>query len=146
MIRVVAAVALASLAVACAGAGDPARTPAPSGDAGPTTAADAAYPDVVDVAVTPGGDGTYTFDVTISSPYDTPERYADAFRVRTPDGRVLGVRELTHPHQDEQPFTRSLAGVEAPPDAETLVVEARDLVNGWGGATVALTRSELEGS
>lgn len=105
--------------------------------------AGAAYPDVIDVSVSAGGDGSYTFDATISSPYDTPDRYADAFRVRTPDGTVLGVRELTHPHQDEQPFTRSLTGVEVPAAVDRVVVEGRDRANGWGGATVEIPRSEL---
>ena len=34
--------------------------------------------------------------------------------VCTPDGKVLGYRKLHHPHENEQPFTRSLSGVEIP--------------------------------
>jgi len=100
-----------------------------------TPAGDGSYPDVVDATVERNGD-TFTFDVTISSPYDTPERYADAWRVVGPDGTVLGVRELLHDHQNEQPFTRSLSGVEIPDDVDTVTIEGRDQVNGWGGATV----------
>ncbi len=100
-----------------------------------TPAGDGLYPDVVDATVERNGD-TFTFDVTISSPYDTPERYADAWRVVGPDGTVLGVRELLHDHQNEQPFTRSLSGVEIPDDVDTVTIEGRDQVNGWGGATV----------
>ena len=132
---------------ACGGAGDEAAQtpPPPSAGAAASPSDGASYPDVVDVTVRSDGTG-YTFDATISSPYDSPERYADAFRVRTPDGTVLGVRELTHPHQDEQPFTRSLSDVEVPDDVDRLIVEGRDLVNGWGGATVAIDRSELPGA
>ncbi len=100
-----------------------------------TPAGDGLYPDVVDATVERNGD-TFTFDVTISSPYDTPDRYADAWRVVGPDGTVLGVRELLHDHQNEQPFTRSLSGVEIPDDVDTVTIEGRDQVNGWGGATV----------
>src|SRR6056297_2161079 len=96
---------------------------------------DGLFPDVVDATVERDGD-TFRFDVTISSPYDTPERYADAWRVVGPDGTVLGVRELLHDHQNEQPFTRSLSGVEIPDDVDTVTIEGRDQVNGWGGATV----------
>lgn len=96
---------------------------------------DGLFPDVVDVTVERDGD-TFRFDVTISSPYDTPERYADAWRVVGPDGTVLGVRELLHDHQDEQPFTRSLSGVEIPAGVDTVTIEGRDQVNGWGGATL----------
>jgi hypothetical protein len=47
------------------------------------------FPDVVGVAVTDNGDGTYRFDVTISSPYDSNDQYADAWRVLGPDGNEL---------------------------------------------------------
>lgn len=99
---------------------------------------DGSFPDVVGVEVRTVADGTYTFDVTISSPYDTPERYADAWRVRSPDGTVFGIRELFHDHANEQPFTRSLTGVEIPPGVETVVVEGRDRANGWGGTTMTV--------
>jgi hypothetical protein len=74
--------------------------------------------------------------VTISSPYDTPERYADAFRVVGKDGRVYGERVLLHDHADEQPFTRDLYGVTMPSGVRTLVVQARDKKYGYGGKTV----------
>jgi N-acetylmuramoyl-L-alanine amidase len=96
------------------------------------------YPDVLDVDVS-GSDGVYGFDVTLSSPYDTPERYADAWRVWGEDGVVYGVNELTHDHASEQPFTRSLVGVEIPESVKTVVVEGRDQVYGWGGETVTVT-------
>lgn len=73
--------------------------------------------------------------VTISSPYDTPDRYADAIRIRNADGTVYGVRELLHDHASEQPFTRSVTGVTVPDGVAEVVVEARDKTNGWGGKT-----------
>lgn len=99
------------------------------------------FPDVIGAEVIRSADGTFRFDVTISSPYDSPDRYADAFRVVGPDGDVLGVRELLHDHASEQPFTRSLANVAVPPGVSTVTVEGRDLNNGWGGATVQLELS-----
>jgi hypothetical protein len=92
------------------------------------------FPDVVAVSTTPGPEGV-TFDVTISSPYDSPQRYADAFRVRAPKGEVYGVRELAHDHAAEQPFTRSLPDVALPEVVTEVVIEARDSRNGWGGRT-----------
>ncbi|MGI9596604.1 MAG: hypothetical protein ACR2QK_10615, partial [Acidimicrobiales bacterium] len=82
------------------------------------------------------GDGTWTFSATLSSPYDTPQRYADAWRVIGNDGEVYGIRELTHDHQSEQPFTRSQSGIEIPDDVEVVTVEGRDQLSGWGGAVV----------
>lgn len=100
------------------------------------------FPDVVAVDAEQSADGTWTFAVTLSSPYDTPARYADAWRVRgSGDGdgdgdEVYGVRELTHDHQNEQPFTRSHSGIVIPDEVSTVVVEGRDQVSGWGGDTI----------
>ncbi len=96
------------------------------------------FPDVVSVEVTETAQNVYRFDVTISSPYDTPERYADAWRVKGKDGTVYGVRELLHDHQAEQPFTRSLSDVAIPEGTATVIVEGRDLEHGWGGETAAV--------
>ncbi len=101
----------------------PATEPPPAGCA-----------DVIAVEVAAVGDGTHTFSVTVRSADTGWEKYADAWQVLGPDGAVLGTRELTHPHVDEQPFTRSLAGVEVPAGTEMVTVRARDSVSGWCGA------------
>jgi len=59
------------------------------------------------------------------------EHYADAWRLVTASGTVLATRVLRHPHVDEQPFTRSLAGVEIPNDIKVIFIEAHDKVHGW---------------
>lgn len=100
-------------------------------------ASDQEFPDVLEAVVEPAS-GAFDVDATISSPYDTPERYADALRVRSEDGTVYGVRELTHDHASEQPFTRTLTGLDLPDDVDEVVVEGRDQANGWGGATVTV--------
>jgi hypothetical protein len=94
------------------------------------------YPDVVAVKATPRGPEVFDFDVTVSSPYDTPARYADAFRVMSKDGRVFGERVLLHAHASEQPFTRDLHGVAIPRGVRVVVVQARDQKYGYGGKTV----------
>lgn len=115
----------------------PEAPPATEPQAPTSTAAssDQTYPDVIEVEVTEAGDDLFDFDVTISSPYDSPDRYADAWRVLGSDGTVFGIRELLHDHSAEQPFTRSLTGIEIPSSITEVTVEARDLVNGWGGKT-----------
>ena len=99
-------------------------------------AVDQRYADVVEVEVLRATNGSFRFDVTISSPYDSLERYADAWRIVGSEGVVYGIRELLHDHAGEQPFTRSLIGVGIPDGVEFVTVEARDLVNGWGGDTL----------
>lgn len=92
------------------------------------------YPDVVDATAEKTG-GTYTFTVTISSPYDTPERYADGWRVKGPDGTVYGEHTLLHDHANEQPFTRTQTGVRIPSGVREVIVEGHDKQHGYGGAT-----------
>jgi len=104
--------------------------------AGPS---DQKFPDVVSVKVTPRSAGVFDFDVTVSSPYDTPQRYADAIRVVAKSNVVLGERILFHDHADEQPFTRDLQGVRIPSSIRAVAVQARDKANGYGGRTVEVT-------
>ena len=94
------------------------------------------YPDVISAKVQPRGADTFDFDVTVSSPYDTPQRYADGFRVAGKDGTVFGERKLWHDHAGEQPFTRDLHGVKIPRGIRAVVIQARDQKHGYGGKTV----------
>lgn len=95
--------------------------------------------DVIDVTVTPEKAGTYRFDVTIKSDDTGWDKYADQWEVVAPDGTVLGTRVLAHPHETEQPFTRSLSGVDVPDGMTSVTVRARDKVEGYGGREMAVT-------
>ncbi len=97
--------------------------------------------DVTAVEAVPDGD-SWTFRVTVSHADAGWDHYADAWRVVGPDGTVYGNRELLHPHVNEQPFTRSLSGVEIPASVGTVTVEARDSVHGWDGAAVEVALPE----
>ena len=71
--------------------------------------------DIVDVKVQAQGGGRYAFEVTVRHADEGWNHYADKWDLVAPDGTVLGTRVLLHPHEDEQPFTRSLSGVSVPP-------------------------------
>ena len=94
--------------------------------------------DVIEATVVAEGGGSFRFDATIRSDDTGPEKYADAWEVRDLEGNVLGTRVLAHPHVDEQPFTRSLTGVEIPDDVGQVIIWARDSVEGFCGARVIL--------
>jgi hypothetical protein len=91
--------------------------------------------DVLEVEARTAG-GSWNFDVTVKHADTGWDHYADAWRVVGPDGTVYGTRTLYHPHVDEQPFTRSLGGVQIPEAVTTVTVEAHDSEHGWGGASV----------
>lgn len=103
-----------------------------------TAGAQAGEADVVAFEVTPEGGGTYRFDVTVAHGDEGWDHYADAWQVLAPDGTVLGTRELLHPHENEQPFTRSLTGVAIPAEITEVTVRARDSVHGFGGAEMTM--------
>jgi hypothetical protein len=86
--------------------------------------------DVVAVEAARGAQG-WRFDVTLRHADTGWDDYADGWRVELPDGTVLGTRELLHPHVEEQPFTRSLAGVGLPDGAGEVAVRTRTNVEGW---------------
>jgi len=94
------------------------------------------YPDVLAAKARARGGDTFDFDVTVSSPYDTPRRYADGFRVSGRDGKVFGERKLWHDHAGEQPFTRDLYGVRIPRGIRVVVIQARDQRYGYGGRSI----------
>lgn len=96
------------------------------------------YPEIIAVELQPTGGGVYDVAVTISSPYDTPERYADGWRVLDPEGNVLGTHTLLHDHAGEQPFTRTQRGLAIPEGVTQVTVEGRDQANGFGGATATV--------
>ncbi|HSM45511.1 MAG TPA: N-acetylmuramoyl-L-alanine amidase, partial [Acidimicrobiia bacterium] len=96
------------------------------------------YPNVVEASATTDGDA-FEFVVTMSSPYDSAERYADAWRIIGDDGVVYGVRELLHDHAGEQPFTRSLGDVQIPDHVTSVRIQGRDQVYGWGGGEIEIT-------
>ncbi|MGB5937018.1 MAG: hypothetical protein WBG76_14280 [Ornithinimicrobium sp.] len=96
------------------------------------------YPDIVAVDLEREDDQTASFSVTVSSPYDTPQRYADGWRVLDQDGEVLGEHSLGHDHASEQPFTRTQSDVTIPEGTTELTVEGRDQENGYGGETVTI--------
>ena len=89
--------------------------------------------DVLSVAVQSTSDGKFHFSVTVRHADVGWKHYADAFEIVGPTDKVLGTRVLLHPHETEQPFTRSLGGVRVPAGIKAVNVRARDKVHGLGG-------------
>ncbi len=94
--------------------------------------------DIVDATIESSGDDTWRVEATVRHADEGWDHYADAWQILGPDGEVLGTRELHHPHENEQPFTRALTGVRIPEGVERVEVRARDSVHGHGGQTVTL--------
>jgi hypothetical protein len=91
----------------------------------------AADPEIVK-AVAEKSNAGWTFHVTLKHPDTGWSHYADGWRVVSEDGKELGMRVLYHPHEQEQPFTRSLTQVKIPASLSYVYVEARCKKTGWG--------------
>jgi len=94
--------------------------------------------DVIAAKARRAGDGSWSFSVTIRSRDQGWKYYCDRFEVRAPDGRLLGVRQLLHPHDDEQPFTRELDGVPIPPGLPGVLIRAHHSARGYDGDVLKL--------
>lgn len=102
------------------------------------SAAMAGEADVVEVEVGCDAESGCDFNVTVRHADEGWEHYADRWEVLTLDGEVLATRELAHPHENEQPFTRSLRGVRVPEGVDRVLVRAKDSVHGFGGKTISV--------
>jgi len=98
--------------------------------------------DVVGVAIEALGGDRYRIDATLLHDDTGWDHYADRWDVLDADGNVLGSRVLAHPHENEQPFTRSLT-LSIPANVDTVTIQANDSVHELGGATmdIAVPRS-----
>jgi hypothetical protein len=85
--------------------------------------------DITDATARMSGD-SWTFSVTLMHDDSGWDHYADLWQIYSPDGKLLGERVLLHPHVQEQPFTRSLSGVEIPDDVSEVFIRAHDSVHG----------------
>lgn len=115
----------------------------------PSGSADA---DVVFVSASMTGENVWSFSVTVEHPDTGWEDYADGWDVVLPDGTVLlpkpddpFTRLLLHPHETEQPFTRSQSGIEIPTDVTEVTVRAHDIVDGFGGEEVVVDLTAVSG-
>ena len=85
--------------------------------------------DILDVQVSKNSD-TYTFSVKILHEDSGWEHYVNRYEVLDKEGNLIATRTLWHPHENEQPFTRSLRGVQIK-GIDIVYLRANDSVDGY---------------
>jgi len=108
--------------------------------------------DVVHVKAENHGDRGWVFHVTVNHPDTGWEDYCNGWDVVTDSGIVLKhnqsdqfTRLLLHPHENEQPFTRSQSRLKIPASAQYVTVRAHDLVHGFGGKEIQVNLESGDG-
>ncbi|QMU61371.1 MAG: hypothetical protein GKR92_06560 [Gammaproteobacteria bacterium] len=66
----------------------------------------------------------YNVTVTLEHADEGWEHYANAWRIYSAEGELIGERTLHHPHVKEQPFTRSLLGITIPSEHSEVEIVA----------------------
>jgi hypothetical protein len=100
------------------------------------------FAQVVYVKATEVSPGVWRFDVTVRHNDQGWDHYADAWQVVDPQsGKILGERILAHPHDNEQPFTRSQSGIAVPEGLDRVQVRSKCNVHGFGGREILVDLS-----
>lgn len=102
------------------------------------------YAQVLYVKAVQSDTGSWTFHTTVRHNDEGWDHYADLWQVVTEEADILGERVLLHPHDSEQPFTRSQSGISIPEQLERVFVRAKCNVHGYGGRTVTVDFHQLE--
>lgn len=83
------------------------------------------------------------FSVTLRHQDEGWDHYADRWEVLDESGKIIATRVLSHPHVNEQPFTRSLQNVKIPAGIKRVWIRAHDSVHGYGSQQAEIVLPEL---
>ena len=100
--------------------------------------------DVLTARIKRTAPGIFKIDAEVRHADTGWDHYADGWDIVGPDGEVIDTRVLGHPHEQEQPFTRSKSGIAIPANITRITIRAHDSVHGYGGKTVTLSVPHAE--
>jgi hypothetical protein len=96
------------------------------------------YAQVIGVSAVQRKNETWCISATVKHNDQGWEHYADGWEVIDFEGNQLGERPLAHPHDKEQPFTRSQCGITIPKELTQVIVRAKCSKHGFGGKAFVL--------
>ena len=99
--------------------------------------ANAGEADVLNARVDCSPDRICVFHVTVQHADDGWDHYANRWEILDSDGKRIALRELAHPHDHEQPFTRS-GTITISEGTHTVTVRAHDSVHEYGGKQMSV--------
>ena len=103
------------------------------------------FAQVTHVVATQKSDGSWCFGTSVRHNDQGWEHYADGWEVIDLEGNQLGYRLLGHPHDNEQPFTRSQCNIKIPSGISKVVVRAKCNEHGFGGEPIIVNLNDGQG-
>lgn len=100
--------------------------------------------EVLQAEFSPSGGGGWSVSVTLRHADTGWEHYANLWVVETLEGKELGRRVLFHPHETEQPFTRS-AQLQIPAGTTRLRIRAGDNIEGINSNAIVVDLTTASG-
>ncbi len=91
------------------------------------------FAQVTHVEATQRASGSWCFDTSVRHNDEGWDHYADKWEVLDLEGNQLGYRSLGHPHDNEQPVTRSRCKIKIPSEISKVIVRAKCNKHGFGG-------------
>jgi hypothetical protein len=96
------------------------------------------YAQVTNVMATQESDGSWCFGTSVRHNDQGWDHYADGWEIIDLKGNQLGYRRLSHPHVNEQPFTRSQCNIKIPAGIAQVIVRAKCNKHGLGGKVMVV--------
>jgi hypothetical protein len=103
------------------------------------------YAQVIYVEAVQSVDDSWCISTTVHHNDEGWDHYANAWQVLDEEDNEIAWRLLAHPHDDEQPFTRSKCDINIPPEVNKLRVRAKCKKHGFGGLEIIVDLSVVEG-
>lgn len=102
------------------------------------------FSQVTHVVATQNSSGNWCFGTSVRHNDQGWEHYADGWEVIDLEGNQLGYRILGHPHDNEQPFTRSQCNIKIPSEISKVIVRAKCNKHGFGGEPIIVVLSDAQ--
>lgn len=91
------------------------------------------FAQVTNVLATQKSSDNWCFGTSVLHNDQGWDHYADRWEVLDLEGNQLGYRKLFHPHDKEQPFTRSQCNIKISSEISKVIVRAKCNKHGFGG-------------
>ena len=102
------------------------------------------FAQVTHVMATQKPDNSWCFATTVRHNDQGWQHFANGWEVLDLAGKQLAYRQLSHPHDNEQPFTRSLCNIKIPSGMSKVIVRARCNKHAFGGAPIIVKLNTLK--